>query len=631
MIVKKRVRALLKDLLLSPSQSKVERVSNVIDPKLGSQKDHDEQFGFIRVLARNTNDANRIADRLKEHKTELGISSVLNVVDTLGYKSRKGVRPDYTCSVLAKVEPELLMKSAFESMTNEGIEKLKNQLNTEDNGNSTNKRVLIDYSSPNIAKPFHFGHLKSTILGNYLANLNKFIGNKVIRLNYIGDWGTQYGLLGLGLDKFDRLVNESDIEGLEPVAEVDLNNSDDPEATLRKLLRVYAAANELGRKDETFFREAGEIFETIGKDVDSDHHKRWIKIRSLSLEELKQAYRSLNIEFDEFEYESDFANSTNFIQILSEKGLLNEHADGFTSVDVAINSKPYEAPLLKSDGSSLYLCRDIAAALSRKEKYNFDEMFYVAGLEQQKHFNSLRAVIRLLGHESLANSCTHVRTGRVIGLSSRSGKCDLLSDIIRDAREKYIDITKRLATSKVARDQSIELLQRVGHNLALSALFVFDMKLPRKLNYDLNWDEVFAPSSSSGINLQATYARLCSLREKACQAFNLQADQADKLLERNDLNVDAICCVEGMNVVSVLSDLDEALNLSRILMEPRPLVLHAFKLSSTINRARRCDRLNVINEQNEIHAITRLALFMSARQQLEMIIRLIGLEPLEKV
>lgn len=637
MLVKHRIRALLgnafKDTILK-NKTKAERVTNLFDTKLGTLNEAEEQFGLIRVLAVDSSDAKSIIERLSSHKDELRMVSAREVGSTFDYLPERGTIPEFSCSILVKVEPKPLIESALKSMTDDGIEQIKTNVTERCKSQSrTSRRVLIDYSSPNIAKPFHFGHLKSTVLGNFLANLNRFLGSEVIRLNYIGDWGMQYGLLGLGLDKFERLTTETDASRLTPVSDSDLNDTSNAEKTLRKLLRVYAAANELGRKDVTFFREAGKVFESIGSDINSNQYKRWMKIRALSLEELKCAYKRLNIEFDEFEYESQYAKSTDFIEELSKRGHLTKHEDGFTSAKVSLYSKLYDAPLLKSDGSSLYLSRDIAAALHREQKYNFDEMLYVAGTEQEKHFESLRAITRLLGHNRLSNSCVHVKTGRVIGLSSRkSGDCTLLSDIIRDAKEKYIETTRQLATSKVAKSESHELLERVGHTLALSALFVFDMKLPRKLNYNFSWEEVLATKSSSGINLQATYARLCSLREKACHAFNLKVDEIDKLLERaDDLDVDAINCVEGMNVVSVMSNLDDALFQSQIIREPRPVLLHAFRLCNTVNRARRSKRLNVINEQNESYALTRLALFMGARRQLETIIRLVGLEPLEKV
>lgn len=468
------------------------------------------------------------------------------------------------------------------------------------------QKIVIDFSSPNIAKPFHFGHLKSTILGNYLANLHEFLGHEVVRVNYIGDWGTQYGILSLGLEKF----------------KYDLASAKSANQRLRELLDIYVKANELARSDETFYAAARHRFKQLDEENNSEHYRIWRDVRNTSLEELKRSYSSLGIAFDHFEYESDHARDIDFVIRLLEKNCITRRsADGMLSATVLRYGKTFEVPVLKADGTSLYITRDIAAVIRRKDKYKFDKMLYVVGADQEKHFYCLSDIIKNLGYDWY-DQMVHVKTGKVLGMSSRQGTSILLSDIIDEATKQYIETTKQIPTSKVT-DQ-VELGD-VGKNLALSALFVYDMRNKRTKSYNFAWEKVMNVTDRSGIHLQTTYARLCSLIRKNQELGVEPLKCADKL------SPDALSCIEACNLLDQIDKLPSIIDLSYNSMNPAELVNHTFTLCKAINRARQSENLWVIGESNKDYAQTRLTLFKAAQIQLELILRLLGLKPLTRV
>lgn len=473
------------------------------------------------------------------------------------------------------------------------------------------QRVVVDFSSPNIAKPFHFGHLKSTILGNFLANLNQYYGNHVTKLNYIGDWGTQYGLLSMGLDH-----EESLLAGDAPMAA-----STKPQ--LERLLEIYKAANARGAEDENFYRQARARFQAMDSGQDPEQLEKWRQVRDISLNELRSSYQQLGIQFDAFEYESEHARGAQeIIAELRRLGHLIETPDGVLVTEVIKNNKPIRVPVLKSDGSSLYITRDIVAALRRKEQYQFDKLYYVVGADQEKHFYCLREILKLMGR-AWAGDLIHVKMGKVKGMSSRSGEAVLLSKIIQEATRIYQQSTRDVPTSKVSSELDVE---RVGQQLALSGLYVFDLRNKRTRNYDFEWAKVMIPGGRSGIHLQTTHARLCSLRDKAFEQMGFKPYES-----MDEINYDSVYCIEGVHLIHVLNGLARKLDESYQTLDPSPLVNHALLLCKAANRARQSDWLHVLHECDDHKAISRLSLFEAARSQLALIIKMIGLQPLERV
>lgn len=606
MSIKGKIRTILADSLhrfdVKSAKDRVLNrgiVKNIIidDDQLPLELESQRAGGFIRILATGPDNAKQISSILKQNKDELGIKSVEIVDKVLKYKQKTNEEPIFHTSVLVRTEPKTAIGSTLSCINSEDY------LRKEIRGNDAqSERVVIDFSSPNIAKPFHFGHLKSTILGNYLANLNKFVGNNVTKINYVGDWGTQYGLLSLGLDEFGSLE----------VAK---------RSPLRYLLDIYVKANERGKLDPDFYTKARQRFLELEDGSDCELLSKWNMVRDLSLKELKESYNRLGVEFDVMDCESGHAKKAyKLVQEMKSKNIARELEDGVICIDIEKNNKMIQVPLLKSDGASLYVSRDVATAIDRKTEYDFDRMLYVVGADQEKHFHSLREIIRKLGYD-WADRLIHVKMGKVVGMSSRSGNVVLLSDIIDEVTRRYIESTKGIPTSKATSEHEIE---EIGKHLALACLFVYDLRNRRTNNYEFDYDLVVMDGQRSGIQLQVCHSRLFNLVEKARRAGIEPLQPIDKV------HPEAFRCLEAIHLVSLLDEFDSELHDSYHLMEPRTLVNHGLQLSKFINKARQSPWLQVLQEPQVEVARCRLTLFEVARKQLEFIIKMIGLKPLER-
>lgn len=493
------------------------------------------------------------------------------------------------------------------------------------------RNIVIEFSSPNIAKPFHYGHLKSTIFGNYLANLHTHLGFNVTRLNYLGDWGTQFGLLGLQLKE----------------SQCDMSEISKMENPMSFLVQKYVEANERSKNDEEYFKKAKDHFRSIEQNHSAENpaYAQWKQIRALSMDELASSYDDLGVTFDHYEFESNYFEAS---KRLVDKLLVENYAfkleDGAVMARVYDNSgQTVEVPIQKSDGSSLYLSRDLAAVFERQKQFKFDKILYVAGADQARHFNNLKQIVkqmkifhcdetsgkRIIQDEQ--DQIVHVRTGKVIGMSTRSGNFLLLSDLIREAKSRYVITTKNTPTTKISTSSEnnaanqAELIE-VAKQLALSAIFYYDLRFKRARNYSFDWNSATSDGNESGLNLQATHARLCSLLGRADKELNL-----NYIDEETYLRYDAIECLGAFNLLTVMSKFDAILRDCYTNLESEPLIKYSNVLCRAINRARQSKELQVLNESNEKKARSRLSLFEKAKSQLCLIINLIGLKALDRI
>lgn len=297
------------------------------------------------------------------------------------------------------------------------------------------KNVIVEFSSPNIAKPFHFGHLRSTIIGNCIANINTFLQNQVEKINYLGDWGTQFGFIQLGIEM-------TNIE--------DAKLQTDP---IKTLYQVYVTANKLAESDPTLHERAKEIFKQLELG-DSTIYKNWQRIRHYTVVELEKTYERIGVVFDKYEWESMYTtkNIQKILDLMEERQLLTLDNDNRKVIAI---SNERTVPIIKSDDSSLYITRDIAAAINRFERYKFDAMYYVVDYSQTEHFNNL---IQILNKMQLpwVDRLKHIKYGRIRGMSTRKGTAVFLEDILNEAKEimrqKQIN-TKSKLTSSIIRDK----------------------------------------------------------------------------------------------------------------------------------------------------------------------------------
>lgn len=278
------------------------------------------------------------------------------------------------------------------------------------------RKILIEYSSPNIAKPFHYGHFKSTVLGQFIANLHDQLGQKVTRINYLGDCGTQFGLLSLGFARF------GDEEKLKQ----------DP---ISHLLEVYIKANKEQEANANWLLQAKERARKLEENADVSLTEEWKKFVDISLEELQTTYARLQVDFNFTHRESMYIKwSKKLIERLNTANLLQVSEDGAKFFLVKEpNGETRSIPVEKSDGTSLYLTRDVCAAIDRKEKFNFDTAIYVVDQGQSLHFEQVKEVLKALGY-SWYKDITHIPFGRISGMSTRKGMAILFNDILNEAK-----------------------------------------------------------------------------------------------------------------------------------------------------------------------------------------------------
>ncbi|XP_056422054.1 probable arginine--tRNA ligase, mitochondrial [Hyla sarda] len=452
--------------------------------------------------------------------------------------------------------------------------------------------TLVEYSSPNIAKKFHVGHLRSTIIGNFIANLKEAAGNKVVRVNYLGDWGLQFGLLGAGFSKFgceDKLKTNA----------------------LQHLFEVYVKVNAAAEKDEEMKQSAQEFL----RKLESGHPQAislWTHFRDLSIEEYAKVYKRLGIKFDEYAGESFYREkSQDVLNLLRSKNILKITKEGTGVVDLTENGDLSAfATVMRSDGTSLYITRDVAAAIDRMEKYNFDEMVYVTDKSQQSHFQNLFKILKMLEKDKV-DRCQHVNFGRVQGMQTRRGDVIFLEDVLDEARSRMLQNMAKAQTSKTT-----EYPEDTAEKIGVAALIVQDFKGQLQADYRFNWDEALQSCGDTGVFLQYTHARLQSL----LTLWNTS--------EEEDFNVS---CLQEPSAIATLQHLlryDEVIYKTLKELQPRYLVSYLMGLGHLANVAHHS--LHVKGSTQEV-AHARLHFFNTIRVVLASGMKLLGITPVDKM
>ncbi|XP_014209485.1 probable arginine--tRNA ligase, mitochondrial [Copidosoma floridanum] len=455
----------------------------------------------------------------------------------------------------------------------------------------TPNRVLVEFSSPNIAKPFHVGHLRSTMIGNYIANVNNYFKNDVKRINYLGDWGTQFGFVQLGLS----LANVTD-EALK----------NDP---MRALYNAYVHANKLAENDSTIADQAREIFQKL-ETGDESNFSEWKSFRKYTIEELERTYNRIGVKFDIYEWESMY-NIKKVNSILSDMEKMKLLTmDSENRKVVQLNEKK-SIPIIKSDGSSLYITRDVAAAIQRFEKHNFDKMYYVVDNAQTSHFMNLFSVLNAM-KLPWADRLVHVKFGKIKGMSTRKGTAIFLQDILDETKNVMKEKQLESPTTKVNLDYDHPSTEILG----ISAVVVNDLRHKRHQDYDFDWDKALDVKGDTGVSMQYAHCRLVSLEKNSGATI---ASECIPSLLQEPVAEDLIFCIGRF---------DEVLLKSYQELEPYILVHYLFTLSHAIGKALQV--LKIKGEEEEL-ARQRLLLMHSARKVLNHGMRLLGLTPLSEM
>lgn len=339
------------------------------------------------------------------------------------------------------------------------------------------KRMIVEFSSPNIAKPFHAGHLRSTIIGGFLSNLYEGAGWDVIRINYLGDWGKQYGLLALGFEKYgsEEALKADPINHL---YEIYVKINKDLTEEKDKIKELEAKGEDASRlKDEGLDEQARRYFKAM-TDNDEKAIAQWARFRDLSIKRYKETYARLNIEFDDYSGESQVkqAGMDAAAKKMEDMGV-SEVSEGAVIVNFSKHvpgkaGKSLERPIIKKkDGTALYLTRDITEMKQREEKYHFDHMIYVVASAQDLHLKQLFKIIELMGDKELAQKVQHINFGLVLGMSTRKGTVKFLDDILRDVGEKMHEVMKVNAVKY----EQVEDPVATADTLGISSVMVQDM------------------------------------------------------------------------------------------------------------------------------------------------------------
>ena len=417
------------------------------------------------------------------------------------------------------INKELLVKTVVEE-----INKQKDSYGKSEIGEGQN--IIVEYSSPNIAKPFHIGHLRSTVIGNAIYNIYKTLGYNVISLNHLGDWGTQFGKM---IEGYKRWGEEYDIE----------NNPID------ELTKIYVRINNLCKEDENVLEECRNNFKKL-EDGDKYCKEIWQKFRDLSLKEFQRIYDILGIKFDSMNGEAFYVDKMQEVmQILDKNGVLKE-SQGAKIVDLEDKDMP---PLIieKSNESTTYATRDLAAILYRTRTYNFDKCIYVVAYEQNLHFKQLFEVAKLLDiDEKYINGLVHVPFGMVRlktgKMSTREGNLIKLEDILNESISRAKNIIE-------VKNPELENKDEVAKKVGIGAVIFNDLSNNRVKDEIFDWDEMLNFQGETGPYIQYMYVRTNSIIEKV--GYIPKIENIDLKELTNHMCIDILKLVYSFNDIIV--------------------------------------------------------------------------------
>ncbi len=473
-------------------------------------------------------------------------------------------------------------RNQLAAQTLKEIEKQKEKYGSSNQGK--NQKILIEMSSPNIAKPFGIGHLRSTIIGNSIANISSFLGFKTLKLNYLGDWGTQFGRLIVSYKK------SGDLKKLKK----------DP---IKHLLELYVKA-----QTEDFDEEARNEFKKM-EDGDKDILKLWKTFKSLSVKELDKVYKELGIKFDVIDGESNYnKNMPSIVQELTKKGLL-EKSEGAEIVSL----EKYNLGVCiikKSDGATLYATRDIAAAISRQTKYKPARMLYEVGSEQKLHFQQIFKVLELLGH-NWAKNLTHIEHGLYLDaegkkLATRKGKSLFMEDILQETQ----DLTKKEIIKREPEISKADLESRTKA-ISLAAIFYGDLKNQRANDIVFDIERFISFEGDTGPYLLYTYARAKSILRKSKFKGKFSISNLNE---------------QEKQLIIQLNQFQEIVQHAYTNLAPNIIANYAFQLAQSFNEFYHHNQ--VIGSKEESF---RLALVQATAQVLKNALSLLGIQVLEKM
>ncbi|KAL4401224.1 arginyl-tRNA synthetase [Malassezia pachydermatis] len=471
------------------------------------------------------------------------------------------------------------------------------------------KSVIVEFSSPNIAKPFHAGHLRSTIIGAFLANLYEANGWQVRRFNYLGDWGKQFGLLALGWRRFG---DEAKLKA-------------DP---VQHLFDVYVEINRLaseGEEGEKIHEAAREFFKGM-EEGKEENLTEWRRFRELSIEKYKETYARLNVHFDEYRGESSvkLTDLETTLQQLREAPFTTREENGALLADLT----PYKlekAVIERKDGTPLYLTRDIREAAQRYDQYHFDKMIYVIASQQDLHAAQLFKILELMGYpwaKKEDGRLLHINFGMVQGMSTRKGTVVFLDHILNETKDAMHDVMRK-NEEKYAQ---LEDPEGTADIVGMTAIKIQDMAGKRINNYAFDWKRMFSFEGDTGPYLQYNHVRLCSM-ERTNAEDGLVLPKAD--LDLASMQTDRLASTpEAIELVWLIAQWPDVVRTASRDHQASTIVTYCFKLTHAISSA--WEKLIVKGQERE-EALVRLWLYRCAKDVLGSALRLLTITPLERM
>ncbi len=453
------------------------------------------------------------------------------------------------------------------------------------------KTVVVEFSSPNIAKPFHIGHVRTTVIGNALSKIYQSQGYHVEKLNHLGDYGTQFG----------KLIVAYKLWGDKQAVEKD---------PIKELLKLYIRFHDEAEAKPEMEDEAREWFTKL-ENGDQEAKDLWQWFRDESLKEFSRVYDLLDIDFDSYVGESFYSDKMPaVIEELKEKNLLVE-SDGAMIVDLE-DSKLPPALIQKRDGSTLYLTRDLASAFYRKKIYNFDKSIYVVGAQQELHFKQCFEIIKRMGYDWYKDM-VHVQFGMVAleegTMSTRKGRVVFLEDVLNQA----INRTRQIIEEK---NPDAENIDEVAKAVGVGAVVFQELSNSRIKDYTFSWDRTLSFEGETGPYVQYTHARCCAVLRKADQPVSA------------DINYEALSDQDAADVLSVLETFNKSIMTAMKKNEPHIVTRFVLDLAQAFNKF--YHNSPILVEDDDLRA-ARLALVEATRQTIENALKILGMKVPQKM
>lgn len=455
-----------------------------------------------------------------------------------------------------------------------------------------NKTVCIDYSSPNIAKPFHIGHLRSTVIGAALVKIYKALGYNVVGINHLGDFGTQFGYV---IEGYKRFGKDYDLT-VEPI---------------KKLVEIYVKINEMAKEDEAIVECARKNFSLL-ESGDEETVALWEKFRSLSLEEYKKIYDILGITFDSYNGEAFYNDKMDeIVEMLKSKNKLVE-SEGAKVVELETEKVP--CMILKTNGSTTYATRDLAAILYRARTYDYTKCLYLTGYEQMLHFKQIFETAKYIVDEKYTTGLEHVPFGMVLGpggkkLSTRKGASTTIKDVIDEAVEKAYQVLE-------AKGKTGEEAEKIASAVGIGAVIFNDLKNNRIKDEIFDLDEMLKFEGETGPYVQYTYVRTNSIMKKA----GIKPD------ENVDLSV--LTAKEEIELIKLLANRKNIVKDAAKDNEPSILTRYIIDVASSFSKY--YNECQIIVEDEKLK-LARLALVKATGYVLKNGLEMLGINAPEKM